>query len=73
MNWVWPPGAGELPPCLVHYGDGPVYALICEEARNGQPAKLFHTSDRELVEHLAFRLQEELALPAVASFEESTP
>jgi len=70
VNWVAPRGAVDLPPCLFHYGDGPVYALVCEETRSGQRPRLFHTNDRDLVEHLAFRLQEELALPAVPSFEE---
>ncbi len=64
LSWVSPDRAPGLPPCLVHYGDGPVYALIREEAHEDTPARLFHTSDRALVEHLAFRLQEELALPA---------
>ncbi len=64
LNWVPTHRAPGLPPCVVHYGDGPVYALIREEGHDDAPARLFHTSDRALVEHLAFRLQEELALPA---------
>ena len=32
---------------------------------------LFHTSDRSLVEHLTFRLQEELAVPLVLGHEVS--
>ncbi len=64
LNWVPTQRAPGLPPCVVHYGDGPVYALIREEGHDETPARLFHTSDRALVEHLAFRLQEELALPA---------
>lgn len=71
VNWVSLPDASALPPCLLHYGDGPAYALVCEDAGEGRPTRLFHTSDRDLVEHLAFRLQEEFALPTVPSFEES--
>ena len=64
VTWVPTEHAPGIPPCLVHYGDGPAYALIREEARDGVEARTFHTDDRSLVEHLAFRLQEELALPA---------
>jgi len=63
LDWVSTQRAPGLPPCLVHYGDGPVYALIREEGAAGSEARLFHTSDRGLVEHLAFRLHQELALP----------
>ena len=52
-------------------GLGPAYALVREEGRNGAPARFFHTSDRSLVEHLTFRLQEELALPPVPGQERS--
>ncbi len=63
ISWVSPDRAPGLPPCIIHYGDGPAYAMIREDGRNGSPARLFHTDDRGLVEHLAFRLQEELSLP----------
>ncbi len=63
ISWVSPDRAPGLPPCIIYYGDGPAYAMIREEGRNGSPARLFHTDDRGLVEHLAFRLQEELSLP----------
>ncbi len=63
VTWVSPETAPDLPPCLIHYGDGPPYALVREEGPRGAPARLFHTSDRGLVEHLAFGLQQELALP----------
>jgi two-component system cell cycle response regulator len=64
LCWVSSKQVPGLPPCLIHYGDGPVYALIREEAHGDAEGRLFHTSDRVLVEHLAFRLQEELAVPA---------
>jgi hypothetical protein len=38
--------------------------MVAEEPRDGRPARLFHTDDRSLVEHLAFQLLEELHLPA---------
>ena len=63
VTWVSPETAPDLPPCLIHYGDGPPYALVREEGPRGAPARLFHTSDRGLVEHLALGLQQELALP----------
>ena len=52
-----------LPSCLVHFGDGPPYALIRGEGEDGEP-RLFHTSNRQLVEHLAFQLNETLASDA---------
>jgi CheY-like chemotaxis protein/GGDEF domain-containing protein len=71
VNWISPRRVPGLPPCLVHYGDGPAYAVVREEAHNGSTARMFHTSDRSLVEHLAFRLQEELCVPASLGLEEA--
>jgi hypothetical protein len=71
VSWISSQRAPGLPPCLIHYRDGPAYALVREEGRNGVPARLFHTSDRSLVEHLTFRLQEELAVPLVLGHEGS--
>ncbi len=59
----------QLPGCLpfaIHYGDGPPYALICGEKPGADGLRLFHTSDRETVEALAFRLQRELRMPTLA-------
>jgi hypothetical protein len=71
-SWVSTRRAPGLPPCLVHYGDGPAYAIVREASGNGSPARLFHTSDRGLVEHLAFRLHEELGVPPTLG-EETSP
>jgi len=71
VSWISSQRAPGLPPCLIHYRDGPAYALVREEGRNGAPARLFHTSDRSLVEHLTFRLQEELSVPLVLGHEGS--
>ena len=62
VTWVPKQRAPGIPPCLVHYGDGPAYALIREETGEGREARVFHTDDRSLVEHLAFRLQDELGV-----------
>jgi len=72
VSWISPQRAPGLPPCLIHYRDGPAYALVREEGRNGAPARFFHTSDRSLVEHLTFRLQEELSVPLVLGHEGSS-
>ncbi len=63
VTWVAPDRAPDLAPCLVHYADGAAYALVQAEGNPGQPTRLFHSADRELVEYLALRLQQELALP----------
>jgi hypothetical protein len=63
VSWVSPRRApADLPACLIHYGGGPAYAWVREPTEAG-PARLFHTSNRQLVEDLAFRLHEELAMP----------
>jgi DNA-binding response OmpR family regulator/GGDEF domain-containing protein len=64
VSWVAPERLPGIPPFVLHFGDGPAYAMVAEESRDGRPARLFHTDDRSLVEHLAFQLLEELHLPA---------
>lgn len=64
VSWVSPDQVpADIPACLVHFGDGPAYALVRDTQGDGPP-RLFHTSDRGLVEHLAFRLHEDLGIPA---------
>ena len=46
---------------VVRFGEGPAYALVTGAEPKGSSA-VFHTSDRPLVEHLAFALQRELAI-----------
>lgn len=64
VTWV---GAGALeaaPPFAVHFGDGPAYALVADaKPEAGGGVRLLHTSERALVELLAFRLQRELNVP----------
>jgi GGDEF domain-containing protein len=50
--------SGARGPFLVYLGEAPAYACLSE--RDGDAAPFFHSSDRELVEHLAFQLQREL-------------
>jgi diguanylate cyclase (GGDEF)-like protein len=60
VNWV-----GRTPdphPFVIHFGEGPAYALVCEDAQAGRASRMFHTSDRSLVEHLAFRVQRDLGM-----------
>jgi diguanylate cyclase (GGDEF)-like protein len=66
IAWVPPGRAPGCPPFLVHFGDGPPYALICGHKPEGDGLRLFHTSDRALVEYLAFRLQRELHVPRLS-------
>jgi len=60
LRWIPREGQPALPPFLVHFGDGPAYALVCEDAPGQEQARFFHTADRSLVEHLAFRVQQDL-------------
>jgi diguanylate cyclase (GGDEF)-like protein len=66
VAWVSPGRIPGCPPFLVHFGDGPPYALVCGEKVEGSGLRLFHTSDRGLVEYLAFRLQRELHVPRLS-------
>ena len=54
--------AGTRAPFLIYCGDGPAYALLRERSERGDPPPIFHTSDRSLVEHLAFQLQRDLGI-----------
>jgi hypothetical protein len=54
------PGPGELPPFLIYFGEGPAYALICDDHPDADRVRVFQTSDRSLVEYLAFRIRRDL-------------
>jgi len=60
VRWVSGRGLGELPLFLVYFGEGSAYALICEDAPERDRTRFFQTCDRNLVEHLALRIQQEL-------------
>jgi two-component system cell cycle response regulator len=64
--WLSPPDGRPLAPFLVRYGTGAVYALLRDEKQDDEGARMYHTNDRSVVEHLAFQLQRELALPELA-------
>jgi len=63
VAWVPPERMPELSPCLVYYADDAAYALVRAPGGAAGPTRVFQSSDRELVEYLALRLQEELAMP----------
>jgi DNA-binding response OmpR family regulator len=63
VAWVEPERVPDLVPCLVHYADGSAYALVRAPGSANGPTRLYHSADRELVEYLALRLQQELSLP----------
>jgi len=48
-------------PFVIRLGEGPAYAMICDDVDDGGRGRMFHTSDRSLVEHLVFRVQRDLA------------
>lgn len=54
--------AGTRAPFVIYYGEGPAYALLRERGEQGGDPPFFHTSDRSLVEHLAFQLQRDLGV-----------
>ena len=58
VTCVSPRRTGTRAPFLVYFGEAPAYACLRE--RDGDERRFFHTSDRVLVEHLAFQLQREL-------------
>jgi hypothetical protein len=63
VTWVSPRRAPGLPPFVLLFGDGPAYAMVRGERAGRDGVAFFHSDDRSLVEHLAFQLQRELALP----------
>jgi diguanylate cyclase (GGDEF)-like protein len=63
VTWLAAPAGDALPPFVVRYTDGAVYALVCDEKADDEGTRMYHTDDRSVVEFLAFRLQRELALP----------
>ncbi len=67
VTWMPSARAGTDRPFVLYYGEGPAYAILTEaKAQATAPADaslpIFHTSDRALVEHLAFQLQRDLGI-----------
>jgi hypothetical protein len=61
VTWVSPLRAGTQTPFLIYFGEGAPYALIRDEASD-TGTSLFHSSERVLVEHLAFQLGRDLGI-----------
>jgi hypothetical protein len=61
LSWIDPERVQGLPPFLIYFGAGLSYALVQDEKPDAEGVRFFHTSDRGVVEHLAFQLQAELA------------
>jgi GGDEF domain-containing protein len=66
ITCVSPGRMGTRLPFLVYYGEGPAYALVRERKESGDGISMFHTSDRAIVEQLAFQLQSELGISVAA-------
>ncbi len=62
LTWVTPGRLETDRAFLLHYGDGPAYALV-SDGQGGRSATVRHTADRHLVEHLVFQLQRDLGIP----------
>ncbi len=73
VSWLSPARIPDLAPFVIHYGDGPAYALVRNADGEAGGARFYHTSDRSLVEHLAFRLQQDLAVPSHLPLAEDHP
>jgi CheY-like chemotaxis protein/GGDEF domain-containing protein len=55
-----PPDVSAEATWIVRVGEGPQYALVAAPADGHGNRQLFHSSERSLVEHLAFRLRAEV-------------
>jgi hypothetical protein len=55
-----PPDVSAEATWIVRVGEGPQYALVAAPADVHGNRQLFHSSERSLVEHLAFRLRAEV-------------
>ncbi len=63
ITWVEPGRAGDPPPFVVRFGEGAPYALVRDAGADGDETAIYHTSDRALVEQLAFQLGSDLGIP----------
>ena len=62
VTWIAKSGLDSRRPFLVYFGDGPAYAMVGQVTLAAARAAIFQTSDRALVEYLAFELQRELGI-----------
>ena len=63
LTWIDPGRVGNPPPFLVRFGEGVPYALVRQDEIAGDEAAIYQTSDRALVEQLAFQLGGDLGIP----------
>ena len=66
VAWVARDRIPGCPPFLIHFGEGPPYAMVCADEPEADGLRLYHTGERALVEYLAFRLQRELHVPRIS-------
>jgi hypothetical protein len=50
-------------PFLLYYAEGASYLLVADPKGSAAQSSAFHTSERALIEHLAFQLQRDLGVP----------
>lgn len=62
VTWIAKSGLDSRRPFLVYFGEGPAYAMFGQVTLVAARAAIFQTSDRALVEYLAFELQRELGI-----------
>ena len=62
LTWISKSSLDDRRPFLVYYGEGPAFAMIGSAIRVEGAAPVFQTTDRSLVEYLAFELQRELGI-----------
>ncbi len=67
--WLQPAEGRVYPPFLIRFGDSPAYALVRDEKAGPDGARMYHSTDRGLVEHLMFALQAELGTLARAGLQ----
>ena len=63
LTWVSPSRAGGPPPFLVHFGEGAPFAMVRDADVESDATTIYQTSDRALVEQLAFQLGRDLGIP----------
>lgn len=62
VTWIAQSGLDSRRPFLVYFGEGPAYAMVGQVTLAAARTAIFQTSDRALVEHIAFELQRELGI-----------
>jgi hypothetical protein len=67
--WLRPADEKVYPPFSIYFGDGPAYVLLRDEKASADGARMYHSTDRCLVEHLMFLLQSELGTLARAGLQ----